>query len=129
MIILTVNDGASAKVYAMRKADGGIVWESALSAGTYSSPIALYGKVEEAVAAESESNAAGEAGVQTEAVSQGAWIVQGDDKGALVLLNAATGEKLTSIELGSGVVGSPSAFNGTLVVATQDGKIHGVTVK
>ena len=131
LIIVTVSDGTAATVYGLRKADGGTVWTAQLSTAATSSPLALYGAVEEQAPAEEESQTASQAGSQTvqEVTSQGAWVLQGDDNGALVLLDAASGAELTRLELGTAVVGSPAAFNDAIAILTQDGVLHGVVVK
>ena len=112
MVIVTVSGESGATVYALSKADGSEVWSYALNAPTLSSPIALYGAVDE-----------------TTGEAAGAWIVAGSDSGELVLLNGNDGTEVTRLTLSSGVSGSPAAFNGMLVVATQDGQLHGVEVK
>ena len=58
-----------------------------------------------------------------------ALTIAGSDSGELVLLNGNDGTEVTRLTLSSGVSGSPAAFNGMLVVATQDGQLHGVEVK
>lgn len=103
---------AGSTVYALNKADGSEKWTYALSANAASSPIALYAAADE-----------------TSEESPAVWIAQGDDSGSFVLLNAYDGAQTASLALGAGVVGSPAAFNETIVVATADGTLHGVTVK
>lgn len=99
---------AGGALYALDAATGTQLWTSDIASVTLSSisssPVALYSE-------------AGEA-----------WILLGDESG-LRLLEAQTGTEVASLALDAGVYGSPAAFEDMIVVATRDGKIHGIRLK
>jgi outer membrane protein assembly factor BamB len=91
-------------LYALNKADGQLVWHHPLQASRASAPIALYSKDGEG------------------------YVVQGDE-GAVYLLDGLSGEAFSSVMLEGNVVGSPSAFNNMIAIATSAGKLYGIQVK
>lgn len=102
MVIFTVNNAdIGATMYALDKDTGEVVWEYRLVTNTSASPIALY---------------TGDNNV---------LVVQGDGAG-LHMVDGKTGQSVSNLALESPVIGSPAAFNNMIVVATQDGKLHGI---
>ncbi len=99
-----MNSDAGGTIYALDKATGEVVWYYSVLGRRLASPIAIYD----------------EAG--------GAWLVQGDE-GGLLLLEATAGDRLDYLTLDGAVYGSPAAFNDMIVVATQTGQIHGIKLK
>lgn len=91
-------------LYAVDAETGEVVWSAALAGKTHASPLAVYG------------------------TEDAAWIVQGDGTD-LLLIDAVTGEKLDTLSLGSQVYGSPAAFDDMVVIATQDGTLHGIQIQ
>jgi len=57
------------------------------------------------------------------------YLLQGDSKGTLFLLDAPTGKLIDSIELGANIEATPAVFEDTLVVGTRGEKIFGVRIK
>ena len=54
------------------------------------------------------------------------FLLQGDSKGTLFLIDAPTGKVLHSIELGANIEATPAVFEDMLVVGTRGQKIFGV---
>lgn len=98
LVIYTVNkvDGGGSRILALDKETGKVVWQKSLSAEAISSPVAVY-------------NEQGEA-----------WIIQGDEKGTLTMLQGRTGDVCTTLELGGKIQGSPAVYKDTLVIGTCD---------
>lgn len=57
-----------------------------------------------------------------------AYLFQATSAGMLHMINASTGEIITSIELGSNIEGSPALFDDMLVLGTRGGKIYGIEI-
>lgn len=98
------NAESGSTLLALRTETGAEAWRYEMEGVNFSSPIALYDDI------------------------GNAWIVQGDD-GGLLLLRATDGNRIDYLELGSGVYGSPAAYDDIIVVATKDGKLHAVELK
>lgn len=108
LVIYTVartNNIQSGAMVALDKKTGKEVWRWNMPAYSWSSPAAVYDK---------EGNA---------------FIVQGDSKGNVYLLSAATGKILSKVALGANIEGSPAIYNQTLVVGTRGGKIAAVQIQ
>ncbi len=58
-----------------------------------------------------------------------AYIVQGDSKGNLFLLDGKTGKVLDKTNLGANIEASPAVYENTIVVGTRGKKIVGVTIE
>ena len=78
VIFTATNDEAGAKVIALNKADGKVVWETALESATLSSPVAIY-------------NEDGDA-----------WLIQAESNGKIHLMDATNGSILDTLTLTSG---------------------------
>lgn len=98
----SVNSGY---LIAFDKKSGEEVWKLKLENYGWSSPVALYEK------------------------DGKSYIVQCDSTGKTFLIEGISGKILDTINLGSNVEGSPSAFENMLVVGTRGGKIVGFKVK
>lgn len=95
-------------VIAFDKKTGHVVWQQNMSSFSWSSPVAVY-------------NEAGEA-----------WILQGDSKGVMMLMDGQTGVVMDSIQLDGAIVGSPAAYGNMLVVGTSGrnvSKVYGIKIK
>lgn len=57
------------------------------------------------------------------------YVIQGDSKGYMHLLNAKTGELYDTIYLGANIEASPIVYNNTIVVGTRGMKIYGIEIK
>lgn len=88
-------------LYALYKGDGQLIWNRPLKAGKSSAPMAMY--TEEGTG----------------------YVVQGDE-GAVYLLDGQNGDKYSSVAIEGSVVGSPSAFNDMITLATSAGKLYGI---
>ncbi|MDR0840216.1 MAG: PQQ-binding-like beta-propeller repeat protein [Christensenellaceae bacterium] len=105
-------DGYGGLLIAYNKATGKEVWRYAQTAGYWSSPVAIYD-------------------------AQGvARLLQCDRSGMLRMHDAATGDVICEVDLGSRVESTPAVFNNILVVGTQGQygsgepqKIIGVVIK
>ena len=60
--------------------------------------------------------------------SGNARLLQANSAGVLHMINAATGEIVTSIDLGSNIEGSPAIFEGKLVIGTRGEKIYAIEI-
>ncbi len=96
-----VGDG---KLVALNTDDGSIVWEKSMDYYAWSSPIALYNE------------------------DGTSHIIVCDSVGNMSMLNAK-GEVLSTLNLGSNIEATPTAFNDTIVVGTRGMKIYGIKVK
>lgn len=92
-------------MYALNKQTGAIEWELSTGGFCWSSPTLTFDENGRAI------------------------LFQNNSNGDLKMIDALTGEKLTSIDLGSNVEGSPAIFGDMMVVGTRSGKIHGITIK
>ena len=98
LVYFTVNmtgDGKHATLIALNKQSGDEVWRFELKARSISSPVAVYSK-------------AGKA-----------YIIQADEAGRLVLLDALTGDLKHSLELNGKIEASPAVYNDVLVIGTS----------
>jgi len=92
-------------MYALNKQTGAIEWELSTGGFCWSSPTLAFDENGRAI------------------------LFQNNSNGDLKMIDALTGEKLTSIDLGSNVEGSPAIFGDMMVVGTRSGRIHGITIK
>lgn len=107
-VYVTCNLNAnSSKLVALNKSDGSEVWSAKLASASVSSPVAVY----------TENNEA--------------YIIQATEKGHLIMLNAKTGELVTTLNLGGKIEGSPAVYNDMLVIGTcsKDAKLFGIRIK
>lgn len=109
LVFFTVNlvEGGGSAVIALDKMTGKEVWKVTLAAEAISSPVAVYNK------------------------NGDAWIIQGDQKGRLSMIDARSGEVLTTLELGGKIEGSPAVYNDMLVIGTSGdkAKIYGIRIE
>jgi outer membrane protein assembly factor BamB len=109
MVIFTVaKTPEGGQIIAIDKKSGHMIWQQSMSSFSYSSPVAVY-------------NADGSA-----------WIIQGDSKGVLQLMDGQTGAVMNSVQLEGSITGSPAVYNDTLVVGTSGkgvSKIYGIKIK
>lgn len=89
---------------AMDKKTGSEVWRTELSHYVWSSPLGLY---------DAEGNG---------------YVIQCDSDGNMMLFDGLSGKLLDSINLGSNIEATPSAFGNTVVVGTRGQRIVGVKV-
>jgi outer membrane protein assembly factor BamB len=95
LVFFTATNGtAGSTMYALRKADGSVAWTANFTAPTESSPVAVY-------------NEDGDA-----------WIVQALSDGQLILLDAADGTVLDTLQLDGEVRSSPAVYRDVLVIST-----------
>ncbi len=99
----TVSGGGS--LIAFDKGTGRIVWRNDFARFGWSSPVGVYG-------------ADGEA-----------HVILGDSGGNLRLMDARTGNILSTLELEGNIEGSPAVFGDTLVVGTRGRWIYGITIR
>ena len=92
-------------LFALDKETGAIIWEMSTGGFAWSSPTLAFDEDGRAL------------------------LFQNNSNGDLKMIDALTGEKLTSIDLGSNVEGSPAIFGDTMVVGTRGRKIYGITIK
>ncbi len=90
---------------ALDKETGEVIWEVSTGGYAWSSPTLAY-------------DANGRA-----------YLFQNNANGNLKMIDASTGEIITSIDLGSNVEGSPAIFEDMLVVGTRGQKIFGIEIK
>lgn len=108
MVVYTINQTGEedlASVIALDKQTGEELWNQPLDAYSYSSPTAVY------------------------STDGKGYIFQGDENGTLRLMDGFTGSTISTISLGSPIVGSPAAYNDIVVVGTSTGRICGVRIK
>lgn len=89
---------------ALNKADGSVIWERALAAYSWSSPISITGK---------------------NGRSYGIFC---DSAGIMHLFDPQTGDDLSTISIGQNCEASPAAYNDMIVVATYAQKIYGIRI-
>ena len=110
VIFTATNDEAGAKVIALNKADGKVVWETALESATLSSPVAVY-------------NEDGDA-----------WLIQAESNGKIHLMDATDGSILDTLTLTSGegeestltIEGSPAVYGNLMIIGTTGKDAGGV---
>ena len=94
----------SGKLVAFDTSNGNIVWEKSMSSYAWSSPIALYNE------------------------DGTAHIVVCDSAGNMMLYNSK-GDELETINLGSNIEATPTAFNDMIIVGTRGQRICGIKLK
>lgn len=110
LVVFTLNraEGENAVMFALDKQTGEEVWRRTLSAGTWSSPVAMYTS------------------------SGDCYIAQAAADGTLCLIEGVSGTVLAKLELGEAIIGSPAVYSSedgtTLVVGTAEGTIFGIDV-
>ncbi len=108
VVIFTImNSKSKSTVVALYKDSGKTKWSYELDASTWSSPVAVYTD------------------------SREAYIIQGDNDGILTMLSSS-GKKLSTLDLGGAIIGSPAVYQNKLVVGTsvkKDSKIVCVEIK
>lgn len=107
-VIFTINNGdGTAFMVALNKADGKEAWKVKIASAAISSPVAVY----------TENNES--------------FIIQGTDKGHLVMLKGSSGEMVTSLNLGGKIEASPAVYNDMLVIGTcsKDPKLFGIRIQ
>lgn len=57
------------------------------------------------------------------------YLLQGDAKGTMHLLNAMDGSVITTLELGANIESSPAVYKNIMVVPTRGGQIQGIELK
>ncbi len=109
LVIFTVNkvEGGGGVIVALDKQTGQEVWKTPLTAGSISSPVAVY-------------NDQGDA-----------WIIQGDEKGRLTMMKGLTGEVVNTLQLEGDIEGSPAVYNDMLVIGTSSDKplMYGIRIE
>ncbi len=101
--VAKTEDGGT--LFALDKATGKTVWAYDLGAYGWSSPVLAYDKT-----------------------GRG-YVIVGNSKGVLRLLDAAKGKSLDALNLTQNIEGSPVVFEDMLVVGTRGGCIVGVRIK
>lgn len=104
VLFAVANSEEGGTLYAIDASTGEQKWAYEIASSELSSPIALY---------DGEGKA---------------WVVQPDADG-LHLINGLTGESLDYLALDGGIYGAPAAFEDMIVIATADGKVHGVQLQ
>ena len=110
VIFTATNDEAGAKVIALSKADGKVVWQTALESATLSSPVAVY-------------NEDGDA-----------WLIQAESNGKIHLMDATDGSILDTLTLTGGegeestlaIEGSPAVYGNLMIIGTTGKDAGGV---
>lgn len=109
LVIFTVaKTPEGGQIIALDKKSGHVVWQQPMSSYSWSSPVAVYNE------------------------NGDAWIIQGDSKGVLQLMDGQTGVVMNSIQLDGAIIGSPAVYNDMLVVGTSGkgvSKIYGIKIK
>ena len=109
LVYFTATNGVKgATLYALNKQSGAVAWSLPLASPTLSSPVAVY-------------NQAGDA-----------WILQAEGSGKLYLVNAKTGDVLTTMQLSGKVEASPAVYRDVLVIATtgaDESYIYGIKLE
>ena len=91
-------------LYALNKETGETVWEVSMGRYGWSSPTCVY------------------------TPSGKGYLLVGTSGGGLRLYDGLTGEKITSVDLGANIEGSPAVFHNMLIVGTRGGRIYGVKI-
>jgi len=95
----------SGKIVAIDKKTGGEAWSVELKYYSWSSPVLVYDQKGDG------------------------YLIVCESGGNMHLLNARTGELLSTVDLGDNIEASPAVFNNTIVVGTRGKKIYGITIK
>lgn len=98
-----IEEGGS-KLFAFNKKSGEIVWTRDFGGSVYSSPVGVYD----------------EAG--------NGYILQGDSRGMLHLLDGLTGDLLDSAQLDGSIEGTPAVYDDIAVIGTRGQKIYGIRI-
>ena len=94
------------KIVALNKSDGKVVWEKDLNFYSWSSPVAIYDEKGDA------------------------YIILCDFNGVITLIDARTGETITSLQTGGGnVEGSPAVFDNHIIFGTRGKKVYRIDIK
>ena len=94
------------KMVALDKTTGAIIWSKSLTHYSWSSPVAIYSESGEV------------------------YLIFGDSAGVLHLINAKTGETVTTLQTGGGnMEGSPAIFDNHIVIGTRGKKVFRIDVK
>ena len=101
--VAKTEDGGT--LFALDKATGDTVWSYDLGAYSWSSPVLAYDE------------------------SGFGYLIAGNSKGVLRLMDARKGKSLDSLNLSQNIEGSPVVFNDMLVVGTRGGRIVGIRIK
>ena len=105
-VYFTVNDvkEGGSRMYCINKFDGAVVWQLPIKEQTVSSPVAVYAQTGEA------------------------YIIQADSSGLLTMVDALTGQVLSTLQLSGSIDASPAVYDDILVIGTcsKDPKLYGV---
>ena len=103
---VSTDKGRANYIYALDKKTGEEVWTLDIGGYSWSSPTLTF-------------DALGNA-----------YLFQANSNGIMRMINAKTGELITSIEVdGSNIEGSPAIFEDMLVIGTRGGRIHGIKIQ
>ncbi|MCL1854374.1 MAG: PQQ-binding-like beta-propeller repeat protein [Clostridia bacterium] len=109
LVIFTVTDGThGSRVIALDKADGSVVWTTALDTESQSSPVAVYDE------------------------DGGAWLIQAESNGNVHLMDARTGKIIHTLQLEGVIEASPAVYLNTIVIGTtgnDTGFIYGIRIE
>ena len=93
-------------IYALDKKTGEEVWTLDIGGYSWSSPTLTFDEI------------------------GNAYLFQANSNGIMRMINAETGELITSIEVdGSNIEGSPAIFEDMLVIGTRGSRIHGIKIQ
>ncbi|WP_297639610.1 PQQ-binding-like beta-propeller repeat protein [uncultured Clostridium sp.] len=95
----------SGLLVALDKSNGDIIWEKKLPNYAWSSPVDFYDK------------------------DGNGFIILGDSSGTLHLIDGASGNTLTTLNLDANIEASPAIFEDFLVIATRNGSIYGIEIQ
>lgn len=98
----TLNGGL---MVALDKKTGEEVWRLEMDHYSWSSPVDVYTREDEA------------------------YLVQGDSVGNLFLIEGRTGEIVDTIQLGANIEASPAVYDSVIVVGTRGNKMFGIKIK
>lgn len=91
-------------LFAVEKATGALRWSRGIGSYGWSSPVLVYTK------------------------AGAGYVVQGNSKGALRLIDGLSGQVIAETKLGTNIEGSPAVYGDMIVVGTRGGRIHGVRI-
>ena len=91
-------------VYALDKQTGETVWATPMEHHGWSSPTCLY------------------------SASGKGYVLVGNSRGLLRLLDGRTGEEVASVKLRGNIEGTPAVFDDTIVVGTRSCRIYGIKI-
>ena len=95
----------SGVMVALNTTTGEVVWEKSMDNYTWSSPAPIYTNTEKS------------------------YLVLCDSVGNVSLVESATGNTLSTINIGSNIEASPAVFGNTIVVGTRGQRIYGIKVE